>query len=79
VTGGFRSDRETGVSGFAAVMLAGQLNYQVALAAGLLIGSGEVESAYRYVLQQRLKRQGQCSSGKEVKITCSASRMFTKE
>jgi len=36
----------------------GQLNYQAALAAGLPIGSGEVESAHRYVVQQRLKRQG---------------------
>jgi Uncharacterised protein family (UPF0236) len=36
----------------------GQFNYQDALAAGLPIGSGEIESAHRYVIQDRLKRAG---------------------
>lgn len=36
----------------------GQFDYQSALAAGLPIGSGEVESAHRYVIQDRLKRAG---------------------
>jgi hypothetical protein len=36
----------------------GQFNYQEALAAGLPIGSGEIESAHRYVIQQRLKIAG---------------------
>ena len=35
-----------------------QLNYRQALAEGLPIGSGEIESAHRYVAQQRLKRPG---------------------
>lgn len=35
-----------------------QLDYPGALAAGLPIGSGEIESAHRYVAQQRLKRPG---------------------
>ncbi len=35
-----------------------QLNYRQALADGLPIGSGEIESAHRYVAQQRLKRPG---------------------
>lgn len=35
-----------------------QLNYQGALAAGLPIGSGEVESGNRSVIQARLKRSG---------------------
>lgn len=35
-----------------------QLDYQGALERGLLIGSGEIESAHRYVVQQRLKRPG---------------------
>jgi hypothetical protein len=34
------------------------LDYQGALALGLPIGSGEIESAHRYVVQQRLKRPG---------------------
>ena len=34
------------------------LDYQGALAAGLPIGSGEIESAHRYVIQNRLKRSG---------------------
>jgi hypothetical protein len=34
------------------------LNYRQALAEGLPIGSGEIESAHRYVAQQRLKRPG---------------------
>ena len=34
------------------------LDYQGALATGLPIGSGEIESAHRYVVQQRLKRPG---------------------
>lgn len=36
----------------------GQFDYQAALAAGLPIGSGEIESAHRYVIQDRLKRAG---------------------
>jgi hypothetical protein len=35
-----------------------RLDYQGALAKGLPIGSGEIESAHRYVVQQRLKRPG---------------------
>jgi len=35
-----------------------QLNDRQALAEGLPIGSGEIESAHRYVAQQRLKRPG---------------------
>jgi len=35
-----------------------QLNYREALAAGLPIGSGEIESAHRYVAQKRLKLPG---------------------
>jgi hypothetical protein len=35
-----------------------QLDYAGARAAGLPIGSGEIESAHRYVVQQRLKRPG---------------------
>ena len=35
-----------------------QLDYQDALARDLPIGSGEIESAHRYVVQQRLKRPG---------------------
>lgn len=35
-----------------------QLDYQSALANDLPIGSGEIESAHRYVVQQRLKRPG---------------------
>ena len=35
-----------------------QLDYQGALAQGLPIGSGEIESAHRYMVQQRLKRPG---------------------
>jgi hypothetical protein len=34
------------------------LDYRGALAQGLPIGSGEIESAHRYVVQQRLKRPG---------------------
>ena len=37
---------------------ADQLNYRQALAQGLPIGSGEIESAHRYVAQERLKRPG---------------------
>ena len=36
----------------------GQFDYQRALAASLPIGSGEIESAHRYVIQERLKRAG---------------------
>lgn len=36
-----------------------QLDYKSAIAAGLPIGSGEIESAHRYVIQQRLKRERQ--------------------
>jgi hypothetical protein len=35
-----------------------QLNYRDALANELPIGSGEIESAHRYIAQQRLKRPG---------------------
>ena len=35
-----------------------QLNYPQALAQDLPIGSGEIESAHRYIVQQRLKRAG---------------------
>ena len=35
-----------------------QLDYQHALANDLPIGSGEIESAHRYIVQQRLKRPG---------------------
>ena len=35
-----------------------QLDYQSALARDLPIGSGEIESAHRYIVQQRLKRPG---------------------
>ena len=35
-----------------------QLNYKAAIAAELPIGSGEIESAHRYIIQQRLKRAG---------------------
>lgn len=35
-----------------------QLNYQTALMRDLPIGSGEIESAHRYIVQQRLKRPG---------------------
>ena len=35
-----------------------QLNYKDALAKDLPIGSGEIESAHRYIAQQRLKRPG---------------------
>ena len=34
------------------------LDYKSALAAGLPIGSGEIESAHRYVFQKRLKISG---------------------
>jgi hypothetical protein len=34
------------------------LNYRDALANDLPIGSGEIESAHRYITQQRLKRPG---------------------
>ena len=36
----------------------GQFNYKESIAAGLPIGSGEIESAHRYVVQQRLKIPG---------------------
>ncbi len=36
----------------------GQFNYKEAIAADLPIGSGEIESAHRYVVQQRLKIPG---------------------
>ena len=35
-----------------------QLDYRRALASDLPIGSGEIESAHRYIVQQRLKRPG---------------------
>ena len=36
----------------------GQLDYKGAIEKGLPIGSGEVESAHRYVIQKRLKLAG---------------------
>jgi hypothetical protein len=36
----------------------GQFDYQTALAASLPMGSGEIESAHRYVIQERLKLAG---------------------
>jgi hypothetical protein len=36
----------------------GQFEYHAAIQAGLPIGSGEVESAHRYVIQKRLKLSG---------------------
>ena len=36
----------------------GQLDYEGAIKRGLPIGSGEIESAHRYIVQQRLKRPG---------------------
>lgn len=36
----------------------GQFNYPAAIAANLPIGSGEVESAHRYIIQERLKLSG---------------------
>ena len=36
----------------------GQFDYKGALEAGLPVGSGEIESAHRYVIQDRLKRPG---------------------
>lgn len=35
-----------------------QMNYREALAAGLPIGSGEIESGHRWVVQERLKKAG---------------------
>jgi len=35
-----------------------QLDYQSAMAQGLPIGSGEIESAHRYIVQKRLKLPG---------------------
>ena len=35
-----------------------QLDYKAALDQGLPIGSGEIESAHRYIVQQRLKLPG---------------------
>lgn len=35
-----------------------QMNYREALLAGLPIGSGEIESGHRYVVQERLKKAG---------------------
>ena len=43
---------------------AGQFAYRKAIAAGRPIGSGEIESAHRYVVQQRLKRPGACGPRK---------------
>jgi len=37
---------------------ADQLNYEDAIQRGLPIGSGEIESAHRYIVQQRMKRPG---------------------
>ncbi len=42
-----------------------QLDYKGAIAADLPIGSGEIESAHRYVIQQRLKRSGSWWSVKQ--------------
>jgi len=35
-----------------------QLNYQEAIKRDLPIGPGEIESAHRYIVQQRMKRPG---------------------
>lgn len=35
-----------------------QLDYQCALEKGLPVGSGEIESAHRYVIQERIKLPG---------------------
>ena len=35
-----------------------QFNYQAAKEAGLPIASGEIESAHRYIIQERLKKPG---------------------
>jgi hypothetical protein len=35
-----------------------QMNYQAAIAAGLPIGSGEIEGGHRYIVQARLKKAG---------------------
>jgi Uncharacterised protein family (UPF0236) len=35
-----------------------QMNYQAAIAAGLPIGSGEIEGGHRHVVQERLKKAG---------------------
>jgi hypothetical protein len=40
-----------------------QLNYREALANDLPIGSGEIESAHRYIAHLRLKRPGACWRG----------------
>ena len=49
---------------------ADQLNYPRALAEGLPIGSGEIESAHRYVAQQRLKRPGEAARRPVARQTC---------
>ena len=44
-----------------------QLDYHSAQEKGLPIGSGEVESAHRYVIQKRLKIAGACWSIEQAK------------
>ena len=47
-----------------------QLDYPRALADGLPIGSGETESAHRYLAQQRLKRPGGPGGASRTRSTC---------
>ncbi len=54
----------------------GQFNYQNAIEDGLPIGSGEIESAHRYVIQERLKLSG-CWWKLENAMTMLASSSFT--
>lgn len=44
-----------------------QLDYQGALQQGLPIGSGEIESAHRYLIQERLKLPGAWWSPEHIK------------
>ena len=46
----------------------GQFNYQAAIKADLPIGSGEVESAHRYVIQKLLKLPGLGGNQKTLKL-----------
>ena len=38
----------------------GQFDYRAAIETDLPIGSGEIESAHRYIIQERLKLSGAC-------------------
>jgi len=44
----------------------GQLDYKTAIEKGLPIGSGEIESAHRYIIQERLKLPGAWWKGSNV-------------